>query len=465
MKYEIGTFVSYAIGNAYLKWQPGDSIGLNCGTGAGKSTFCEKKLGVHAKNTKKKILYLCNRTRLKEQIEKRIMEYDLTEVVTVMTYQKLQVDIKAGILIGYYDYIVADECHYFTVDAYNNYTDISFKYVKSQKDSVILYLSASADHFFKELVRNKIIKEENYYEIEKDYSCVKNVSFYQKNCLEQILHNILETEENTKAVVFCGVDRMLKMHKIFGDIASYICSNNNAEKDVMKICNQSAYHDNTFEKRILFTTSTLDNGIDMKDKNIKYIFSEILDPDVLIQTIGRKRPISIDDTCSIYLKEFNPNRDVAPLLRDARRKMKPAKLCKKSRAEFEALYDGKDRELFDKDIRSNKLFYFEDGHWYVNSMRFAKAYLDEKYYEKIMHLGYRKAVLSVLGMGLESKVTEDVVLQEKGKMFKELLLQYVGKKLFQEEQLQIKELFEHYGCKPRYKGIETFNGFLEDHYP
>lgn len=47
------------------------------------------------------------------------------------------------------------------------------------------------------------------------------------------------------------------------------------------------------------------DGINIKDKKVKHIFSEILDADSAIQALGRKRRTSEDDTCTFYLKNYS----------------------------------------------------------------------------------------------------------------------------------------------------------------
>ena len=56
----------------------------------------------------------------------QVQELGLKDIVYVMTYQQLENLIKINTIIGDFDYIIADECHYSTNDArFNDYTDIS----------------------------------------------------------------------------------------------------------------------------------------------------------------------------------------------------------------------------------------------------------------------------------------------------------------------------------------------------
>ena len=54
----------------------------------------------------------------------------------------------------------------------------------------------------------------------------------------------------------------------------------------------------TFEKRILIATKALDNGVDLKDTEIKHIVTDIFDLDSAVQCLGRKRIQNVNDTCN-----------------------------------------------------------------------------------------------------------------------------------------------------------------------
>ena len=55
------------------------------------------------------------------------------------------------------------------------------------------------------------------------------------------------------------------------------------------------------QHQVTLTTTTLYNGVDMKDRALKYIVSELWNPLVNAQILGRKRPLDEGDTCAVYL--------------------------------------------------------------------------------------------------------------------------------------------------------------------
>mgnify|MGYP004500921263 FL=1 len=298
-------WVSDLIGEDYKRWH-NEFVILDCGTACGKTYFCIRRLGKYAATKKRRILYLCNRSKLRNQTYRQVKDEKLQATIYVTTYQAFQKKIQQGDKIPHYDYIIADECHYFTTDAgFNDYTDVAYNYVMKQKESVVVFVSATAKSFFKYLRDTSKVKKKNSYRLDKNYSYVSKLFYYQSEELPGIIDDILNNETDSKIIVFCNSgDRILEMSKIYGDKADYYCSRNTKKKRLRDLCGWKedsngkvieepacikTYADDliTFDKRILFTTSVLDNGVDLKDRKIKHIFTEIVDVDTMIQSLGR----------------------------------------------------------------------------------------------------------------------------------------------------------------------------------
>ena len=107
------------IEDSYKKWNDTRVI-LDGGTGTGKSYFILNILSKYADTEGKRVLYLCNRSPLKEKIYHEAKKMNLLETVTVITYQKLADLIQKKEPVPDTEYVVADECHYFTEDALFN---------------------------------------------------------------------------------------------------------------------------------------------------------------------------------------------------------------------------------------------------------------------------------------------------------------------------------------------------------
>lgn len=72
---------------------------------------------------------------------------------------------------------------------------------------------------------------------------------------------------------------------------------------------------NVLQHQVTLTTTTLYNGVDMKDRALKYIVSELWNPLVNAQILGRKRLLDERDTCAVYLlHEHNNIRKSSSLL-------------------------------------------------------------------------------------------------------------------------------------------------------
>ena len=461
-------WVSDLIGEDYKRWH-NEFVILDCGTACGKTYFCIRKLGKYAAIKKRRILYLCNRSKLKNQTYGQVKDQKLQATIYVTTYQAFQKKIQQGDKIPHYDYIIADECHYFTTDAgFNNYTDVAYNYVMKQKESVVVFVSATAKSFFKYLRDTNKVKKKNSYRLDKDYSYVSKLFYYQSEELPGIIDDILDDETDSKIIVFCNSgDRILDMSKIYGDKADYYCSQNSKQKRLRDLCgwkedssgkiiDESAcikkYADDliTFDKRILFTTSVLDNGVDLKDRKIKHIFTEIVDVDTMIQSLGRKRSLEKDDTCYFYIRLYQ-KKGLQGFINRINYHLEPVQLYKSDYAAFYKKYgDGKQREKLNK----NK----------INECRFRKYSQDHDMYISMRDLGHKRYLEDILEESLTSNAEEMVCNVEEMDKFILFLKSIEGKRLYVEDQQYIKEEFETIGLKLRYKGINTFNGALEDNY-
>lgn len=171
---------SELIGDTYKSWKDTRII-FDGGTGTGKTYFVLNKLGKDVQKQGKMMLYLCNRSKLRDQTYQEVKRLGLQNNITVTTYQSLQNKIKHKKGLFYYDYIVADECHYFTNDAlFNEYTDLAYEYLKAQRGNVIIYISATAKVYFRWMRQEERVTEDHYFSIPKDYSYVDQVYFYNK---------------------------------------------------------------------------------------------------------------------------------------------------------------------------------------------------------------------------------------------------------------------------------------------
>ena len=472
-------WVSDIIGDDFKTWK-NEFIILDCDTGCGKSYFCLHKLGKYAKLHNRKILYLCNRRKLRNQIFDDVKRYGFKDTIYVTTYQLLQKNIQDGKGPIDYDYIVADECHYFMTDAtFNDYTDVAYNYIMQQKKAVVLFVSATAKKFFKYLLDANKVKKRNYYRLDKDYSYVDKVYYYQSNELISIIDDILENEKDSKIVVFCNVgSRIIEMSKVYKNQAHYYCSKSTKDVKLREICGWNSdkvddcikYYSSeliTFDKRILFTTSVLDNGIDLKDERIKHIFTEIIDIDTMIQSLGRKRHLEgKKDTCTFYIREYQ-KKGIQGFINQIKWQLDPVKLYKEDYQKFYDEYgNGKKRWRLQK----NKIFYSffrlnrTTGQVKINECKYRKYSQDYNAFSLMKEIGHIKFLELMLAKELVNKSEFIVSNVKEMDLFLEFMKSLEGKRLYWNDRNYIKKEFENIGVKLRYTGINTFNGALEDNY-
>lgn len=466
-KAAIKLYFSDLIGEAYKGWHDTKLI-LDGGTGTGKTFFSLNMLGTYAKEQKKCILYLCNRSKLKYQIICKVQELGLKDIVYVMTYQQLENLIKINTIIGDFDYIIADECHYSTNDArFNDYTDISYNFLKNQSGNVIIYVSATAKVFFNHLLKQKV-SPDHYYNIPKKYDYVKKFYFYQKKALVKKVEDILAQEEDSKIMIFCNsYDRVLELHKVFGDRAFY-CASKNAKK-LQAIVNEDVIYEHedgtvTFDRRVLITTKVLDNGIDIKDRKVKHIFNEIFDADSAIQAFGRKRPVDADDTCTFYQKLYT-KQAIQSMLNTDWRYVKQVKMFRTDYDQFYQRYGNSHRVL-----QRNPIFYYKfaedkkNGKLEYQHMRYNKYKMDIEVYKDMKKDSYEDVILNMFGEDIRSKAEWlDIYINEKDE-FLDYLHTLEGRWLYAEDRKELVKWFETIGVKLRRAGINTLNGALQDYY-
>ena len=99
-------------------------------------------------------------------------------------------------------------------------------------------------------------------------------------------------------------DDLAEMETIFGDTAAYYCSPFN-ERYRKKYSDLSVcIKDGQQLKDILFTTKAMGVGIGLKDRGVKHIFIDQWNPLEIAQSLGRKRSLDADDTCTVYFRDY-----------------------------------------------------------------------------------------------------------------------------------------------------------------
>lgn len=455
-------WISDIVKDDYKKWNDTKVI-FDAGTGSGKTHFIFNKLAAYAMKKNKTILYLCHRKPL---YNKLLLQAKKNSNITLLLYQTLQSILRRGESTEQFDYIIADECHYILSDAlFNEYTNLVYKYLFSQKDSVLILMSATSKTLFRKLKENHTVPVENIYHINKDYSYVRKVCFYKGAELTNIIDDIMEYSDSDKILVFVNsMQRLRDMYDTYGNMAYYMCSKKHEKKPEYKFCQNDCIINDSFDKRILFATKTLDAGIDIKDQHLKHIFTEIFDTDSALQAIGRKRPIVADDWCNFYFKDYD-NRALLRFLEANNKQLEPARKYIEDRDAFiNDLYatNQEPNQL----ARENRIMYIDwkDGEKIkINYVSYQKYVQEVNIIKEMISTSYKSVMLSIMGQQLSSKLEElELTIRQKD-VFLEYLKEKCNCKLFKEDQQELKDKFKSIlGLRDRTMGINTLNGKLVD---
>lgn len=150
-----------------------------------------------------------------------------------------------------------------------------------------------------------------FYYIKREYLYISNVQYYSND--EIILNKIVtDIKENpsSKWVVFVPTKSMGQewRKKIKETSAECSCvfisadsrkNNKEAKEEFSRIVNTG-----TFNSKVLIATSTLDNGINIRDSNIKNIVIDFFDETEFLQMLGRIR-VCKEDEINLFIRKYS----------------------------------------------------------------------------------------------------------------------------------------------------------------
>lgn len=223
----------------------------------------------------------------------------------------------------------------------------------------------------------------------------------------------------------------------------------------------------SFEAQVLISTSTLDNGINIKDDSVKNIVIDLLDRTEFLQMLGRVR-INDETNINLFVRKYEKN-DIEKML----------KKCIKNlllRLEIDIIPPEKriewlDRQRINDNMFYNKNFVYNDKNYCYNSNAvyhlIDEARLYMKYLKRIdenYHLSFED--LSIEIRGLRSKIYNYYLHEPEGKnrCWSRIIIDLLESK--EDSQERQKEIINDCkrGIENRYQYIfdETFSNFLYD---
>ena len=320
---------------------------ISAQTGRGKNYFITHSLREYAKKNGERILYISNRVALDYQQKKdlavltntRFSPYSTedclenTEVfsnVTVVTYHKLLHDFshKTQEWFLSFRYVVIDECHFFYSDSlFNPYTGYLLeKIVEKFRNSVRIYMSATFEDvldpicYYESSFMTTIDHGTRFYRcFPLAYYFPRDFSAYQCKYfsdLEQIAAEIQNGSKKEKWIVFvtskeAGKSLCSELNDIPKDSSTQIekvavyfdsQSRNSDDLETRKLWEQLEQNGKT-NRRILVTTSVLDNGFSVKDPLVKNIVICTDDKTEFLQELGRCR-IEKGTQINLYIQKM-----------------------------------------------------------------------------------------------------------------------------------------------------------------
>lgn len=392
-------YASGLIGDAFQHWENGRVL-LDMGTGRGKNEFIIKRLvswRIDEMLTNMiigRVLCLCPLKTLHAEMLQRRMEAanaesdgEPTEIamtydalyefmLEVQTYQYIEARYRndpASLkkYLARFKYIVADECHYFTdFSSYGINTYLSLEVLqKAEADHVVIYMSATGEETYKLLEETSKTPEERIYKLPQDYQHIKQKYFYSRENLVMMLKSLPEEE---KAVIFVSSgEDLLKMKEIFGDTAAYYCSDNNPKYGKRFNELTECVKDRELQKRYFFTTKAFGIGTEIKDRTVKHLYIDQWKPTDIIQSAGRKRPLDVDDTCTVYFRDYDADwyyGDLKKFKAIVTEELKPAVAYLAGAGAFEVFRNSGTPDSINKKIRKCRIMEFDDakGEYRVN---------------------------------------------------------------------------------------------------
>ena len=403
-------YISDLVGEEYKNWQIADESGKGFGdfilfdadTGSGKTYFILYVLAPYAKSKGARILYLANRTKLIDEVERKIEENRITNIIT-LTYQRFDMYLATGHdfleTLGDYKYIVFDEAHYFVQDAdMNRNTHYSYDFMcELHRQFIKIIISATADYVFSGLLQCN--DEKNYYELRCDKSYIKEIIFFTdtrrkadksddyplkviRNILQETDSKILYFVRDKKRIAELCEDPLIKenSNRLF---------NKTDNDDVDLLLTEDYYEESdgkeTFKERLLLTTTKLDNGISFKDKDIEYVFCDLWNTYEVIQCLGRKRPVN-GDQCTFFLRKPYIS-EIQYLQKILNEKIEKADMYRYNKNEFVQKYWRDNNEEF-LSIQWDKNQ--QDDICKLNGPLFRKWEIDKEICDSILNKGYKK---------------------------------------------------------------------------
>lgn len=305
------------------EWESALPVFIFAQTGMGKSTFAYRDVLSKARQKRKNVLLLSNRVSICEQQKKKVMdviesplrelltekgvrEKNIFEYVSVLSYHRLPSflnDPSNKDWIKNIEYVICDECHFFTSDAiFNRYCDQILNLITSKFCHAIrIYMTATpwdAIHRICEAeqenfrdfrrtfvdARNRLYIDPRYmhfYSFERDFSHIDLRFFEDFSEIAQLIN----AADKDKWLVFIDSKEKAQLFKTKLRVSVTYLDAESKDLDEW----QKLIQDEKFETKVLLATSVIDCGINLVDPTLKNVVIMSDNRCAMMQMAGRKR--------------------------------------------------------------------------------------------------------------------------------------------------------------------------------
>ncbi len=180
--------------------------------------------------------------------------------------------------------------------------------ILSKNKATRIFMSATGDDMKTYINNVKKIPTIDY-ELEIKFDFIKSFTFFNKDeSMEKFIEEAVS--KNDKVIFFIqSAKKAYELYSKYKEHCLFNCSKSNGRHykyvDQDKI--DSMLKNEKFEELILITTTCLDAGVNIIDRNVKHIVIDVEDIGSLIQCIGRKRIQSEEDKLYLYIKTVTKN--------------------------------------------------------------------------------------------------------------------------------------------------------------
>ncbi len=260
------------------------------------------------------------------QIDNQLSDEEVEEI-----YRQVEQFIKED--IKKVDYLILDEAHYFTSDSvFNENTMKEFEYIYNECEGVKLYMTATPEAFIQAVreyekvnkIKGKdrlIILEQLKQVTESDLEDFEHITadeeatdllrhvkehyefrFIHEADREEFLKEQIKISNPTDKMIYFTTDKLrgfavaqqangMTYRDDYAKGGSFICSMYDREfkRTISMTERERIIQQERFNSDVLATTAVLDNGVNIKDDNVKRVIIDYVDAGEVVQMLGRVR--------------------------------------------------------------------------------------------------------------------------------------------------------------------------------